>query len=126
MRKLVWLLIVLAVLWGAWWVTATTQMQSTLTGLLDSRRAAGWEVTLKDISKSGFPLALQNRLSGLAVAAPARSLAFEAPQLDLSAPVWWPGDLSARASVASAALPAGALRAQPAPCEARGGRTAGQ
>ncbi|MEP2683194.1 MAG: DUF2125 domain-containing protein [Sulfitobacter sp.] len=109
MRKLVWLLIVLAVLWGAWWATATTQMQSTLTGLLDTRRAAGWEVTLKDISKSGFPLALQNRLSGLAVAAPARGLAFEAPQLDLSAPVWWPGDLSARASVASAALPAGAL-----------------
>ena len=85
MRKLVWLLIVLAVLWGAWWATATTQMQSTLTGLLDTRRAAGWEVTLKDISKSGFPLALQNRLSGLAVAAPARSLAFEAPQLGLVA-----------------------------------------
>ena len=57
MRKLVWLLIVLAVLWGAWWATATTQMQSTLTGLLDTRRAAGGEVTLKDISKSGFPLA---------------------------------------------------------------------
>ena len=81
MRKLVWLLIVLAVLWGAWWATATTQMQSTLTGLLDTRRAAGWEVTLKDISKSGFPLALQNRLSGLAVAAPARGLAFEARSL---------------------------------------------
>lgn len=109
MRKLVWLLIVLAVLWGAWWATATTQMQSTLTGLLDTRRAAGWEVTLKDISKAGFPLTLENRLSDLSVAAPARGLAFEAPQLDLSAPVWWPGDLSARASAANAALPAGAL-----------------
>ena len=109
MRKLVWLLIVLAALWGAWWAAATTQMQSTLTRLLDTRRAAGWEVTLKEIDKAGFPLSLQNRLSGFAVADPARGLAFEAPQLDLSAPVWWPGDLSARAPVAAADLPAGAL-----------------
>ncbi|MEM5543210.1 DUF2125 domain-containing protein [Sulfitobacter sp. AS92] len=109
MRKLVWLLILLAALCGAWWAAATAQMQSTLTGLLDNRRAAGWDVTLKDISKAGFPLTLQNRLSGLAVAESGRGVAFEAPQLDLSAPVWWPGDLTARAPVAQAAFPAGAL-----------------
>lgn len=109
MRKLVWLLIVLVALCGAWWAAATTQMQNTLTGLLDTRRAAGWEVTLKNIGKAGFPLTLENQLSGLSVAEPARGLAFDAPQLDLSAPIWWPGDLSARAPVASAALPAGAL-----------------
>ncbi|UOA13850.1 MULTISPECIES: DUF2125 domain-containing protein [Sulfitobacter] len=109
MRKLVWLLILLVALCSAWWAAATTQMQSTVNALLDSRRAAGWDVTLKDIGKAGFPLTLQNRLSGLSVAEPNQSIAFEAPQLDLSAPVWWPGDLSARAPVAQAAFPAGAL-----------------
>ena len=109
MRKMIWLLIILAALWGAWWMLATTQMQNVMARAFDDRRAAGWEVTVKDISKAGFPLLLQNRLSGLSLADPKQDFAVEAPQLDLSAPVWWPGDLAVQAPVARVELRAGAL-----------------
>lgn len=94
MRKLVWLLILLAALWGAWWAVATAQMQSALSRLLDARRAAGWEVALDDITKAGFPLKLQNTLTGLSLADPAQGFQLKAAKTTLSAPLWWPGNLS--------------------------------
>ncbi len=97
MRKLVWLLILLAALWGAWWAVATAQMQSAVSRLLDARRAAGWEVNLDSISKGGFPLTLQNTLSGVSLTDPAQGFQLEAAKTTLSAPVWWPGDLSVKA-----------------------------
>lgn len=109
MRKLVWLLILLAALWGAWWVTATTQMQSAVTSLLDARRAAGWEVALDGTAKAGFPLTLANRLRGLALSDPKGQLSLNAPQATLSAPAWWPGDLSVAAPRLTVETRAGVL-----------------
>jgi len=109
MRKVIWLLILLAALWGGWWAVATTQMQSAVSSLLDARRTAGWEVALDGTAKAGFPLTLENRLDGLALADPSKRVTLQSSELTLSAPAWWPGDLSIKTPLLRLEAPAGAL-----------------
>lgn len=109
MRAWVWLLILLAALWGGWWAFATTQMQTGVRDALQARQAAGWQVTGDAPRKAGFPLALETRLDRLTLAAPARDDRLDARGLRISAPVWWPVDLSITAKEVSGETRAGAL-----------------
>lgn len=109
MRAWVWLLILLAALWGAWWAFATTQMQAGVTQALEVRRAAGWQVENAAPRKAGFPQALETRIDRLAIAAPEGEDRLEVRDLALSAPTWWPLAPSLSAGRMTVETRAGAL-----------------
>ena len=89
-----WLLVGIAALWCLWWWLAATAVERGATAWLDARRAEGWRAELQELAVTGFPLRLTARAEGIALADPSRGLGVEAEALMLSAPAYWPGDLT--------------------------------
>ncbi len=91
MRRLVWLVAIFAVIWGAWWMAASAGLQKALDIWAEDRRAAGWTVEFGEATQQGFPFSLHRKVRNITVAEPAKGLAIALPQLDLSAAAYWPG-----------------------------------
>ncbi|MEP0960593.1 MAG: DUF2125 domain-containing protein [Roseobacter sp.] len=91
MRRLIWLVIFCAVLWGAWWFFAATTVQMGILKWFEHQRSLGWQAEVARVDKSGFPLNLNLRLAEPALADPRSGIAFSTRVLDVNAPVWWPG-----------------------------------
>ncbi|WP_386625371.1 DUF2125 domain-containing protein [Sulfitobacter geojensis] len=96
MRKLVWTIAVLGVLWGGWWMLATTALQSGLNTWLAERRAAGWQADVRAIELSGFPIKFNVALDSLSLSDPKTGLRLAADRLDVVAPAYWPADVTVR------------------------------
>ncbi len=84
MRGLIRIVVVLAVLWTAWWFAAAYAIREGIARNTDVQ-AASVEVT-------GFPLALVTQISGMQLLDPARDVQVTADAVRLEAPAWWPGD----------------------------------
>jgi hypothetical protein len=91
MRKLVRTIIILTVIWGAWWFAASTGLERSVAAWLEDRRGAGWHADVAKISKQGFPLKLHTRLQDVYVSDPTSGIAIDMLQLDLIAAAYWPG-----------------------------------
>ena len=91
MRRLVWLIAVLAVMWSAWWALASAGLQQATSNWFEDQRRAGWQAEVGEISQHGFPFTLNARLRGISVADPTTGVSFNAPRLDLKAAAYWPG-----------------------------------
>ena len=91
MGKLIGFLVVLALLCGGWWALASAGLQRSIAQWFDARRAEGWQAEMGSISKQGFPLRIAAQLRDVAVADPDGGVAVALSQIDLSAPVYWPG-----------------------------------
>lgn len=96
MRLLIWLILLVPLCWSGWWFFAAHSMQSGLTQWLDDRRAEGWQADVQQMKLSGFPLALEQTLIEPALADPDTGVAFTTETIIISAPAWWPGDVTLR------------------------------
>ncbi|APE42655.1 hypothetical protein BOO69_03890 [Sulfitobacter alexandrii] len=90
MRRLLVLLVSLALLWCLWWAAASYGLRQGVTSLLQDRRAAGWQAEAR-LVQSGFPLRLDGRLEEVALVDPTGGSGLTADHVALSAPAWWPG-----------------------------------
>ena len=94
MRRLVWAIVILTVMWVAWWMAASASVQLALKSWFEDRRELGWTAEVGKISKHGFPLSLHARLHDISVSDPRIGVRLDMPQLDLMAPAYWPGFLT--------------------------------
>lgn len=91
MRRLFTLGLVFLLSWCGWWVFAAFSLENGIARWLDDRRGEGWQAEVQDISTAGFPASIEARLVNPALADPHTGVAFEASQLVIRAPAWWPG-----------------------------------
>lgn len=91
MHILIRLLILLAVLWSAWWWLAASIIDRGANGWLAARRAEGWQADAAVIETSGFPFGLQTEISELSLADPETGVALRWGHITVSAPAYWPG-----------------------------------
>lgn len=96
MRRLIWLGIFLAVIWTAWWAGGSWMMQRGAQQWLQDRRAEGWQADVAGLRSGGFPNRFALTLRGPALADPETGVAFRASDLNIIAPVYWPGYVSLR------------------------------
>ncbi|MEX0309783.1 MAG: DUF2125 domain-containing protein [Tateyamaria sp.] len=94
MRKLMWIVALLCLAWSGWWWAASSGLRGAVTAWFDVRAAEGWQAELRDVEGGGFPFALQAGLRDVALADPEAGLAIRTDRLDISAPAWWPGDVT--------------------------------
>ncbi len=95
MRKLVGLVVLLAVVWSGLWVVATQGIERGLSGWLADRAAEGWQAETASIATSGYPGRIAVRLDELALADPDTGLAWTAPTFSFSAPAYAPTRVTA-------------------------------
>ena len=94
MRRFVWLVIILAALWGGWWAFAAQNLRSGTALWLEDRRSEGWQAEATTTEVSGFPLALTLMLENPELADPETGVAFSTALLRLDSPAWWPGHVA--------------------------------
>ena len=79
MRKLIWVVVILAAGWGAIWFAGSKASEALLVGWLDDRAAEGWLVNYDDLSTRGFPTRLNSEIRALELADPETGWAWQAP-----------------------------------------------
>ena len=94
MRKLIWIVVLAAMAWSGWWWVASTALHRATAAWFEDREAEGWQAELGGLGGGGFPLRLQAGLSDIALADPQAGLAIQTARLDISAPAWWPGNVT--------------------------------
>lgn len=94
MRKLMWMIALIALAWSGWWFVASSGLRGGVSTWLDARAAEGWQAEVSGIEGGGFPVSLRAGLTDLALADPRAGLAIATDRLDISAPTWWPGDVT--------------------------------
>ena len=80
--------------WSGWWYAASSGLRSGINGWFDARAAEGWQAEVQEVTGGGFPLTLQAGLRDVALADPQAGLAIRTRVLDISAPTYWPGDVT--------------------------------
>jgi len=96
MRRLIGWLGVLALLWSGWWALASWGVSHGLTIAVEELRAQGWQADVGETQQAGFPLTLRADLSAVRLRAPLSGIALSLPSLGISAPAYWPGDVTLR------------------------------
>ena len=94
MRKIFWLVVIVAVVWSGWWFAATVGMQRGVSGWFAARKAEGWQAEVSDIRQRGFPFALHTEVIAPQLADPETGVAIEMDHINFKAPTHWPGYLS--------------------------------
>ncbi|MEP5727877.1 MAG: DUF2125 domain-containing protein [Sulfitobacter sp.] len=96
MRWLIRFCVVLAVLWCGWWWGASTVTERAVSAWFEARRTEGWQAELNALKVTGFPSQFQVVAGKVILADPRTSVGLETPKLDISAPAYWPGDVTLR------------------------------
>lgn len=94
MKRVLKILIVLGLVWSAWWYGAGYMMRRNVTNWFDTQQAHGWQADYATISTSGYPFHLFTTLDKPALADPATGIAWQADWLHLQSPAIWPGRLT--------------------------------
>ncbi|WP_299368891.1 DUF2125 domain-containing protein [uncultured Tateyamaria sp.] len=94
MRKILWVILLAGLAWCGWWFAASSGMRGAVAAWFDARSAEGWQAEVGTIEGGGFPMTLSAGLRDIAVADPAAGVAVETAALDITAPAWWPGDVT--------------------------------
>lgn len=94
MRKVMWIVALAILAWCGWWWFASAGLRGGIQTWFDARQAEGWQADLRAVDGGGFPLTLKAGLRDIALADPRAGLAIETEALDISAPSWWPGDVT--------------------------------
>jgi hypothetical protein len=102
MRKLIWLIVVVALLWCGWWMLAMFGMERGIASWFEDQRNAGLRAEVGAVTQAGFPFALKNRLDGVVIGDPKTGSGVALPHIDVSAAAYWPGFM--RISVSEAPI----------------------
>ena len=94
MGRVIGVLILAATLWSGWWYIASSGAERGVHNWLALRQAEGWQAEAQSITRSGYPARLNLHVEGPVLADPATGVALEMDHLNLSAPAWWPGDVT--------------------------------
>ncbi len=94
MIRVLKILVVLGLLWSAWWYGAGYMMRRSIANWFDAQQEHGWQADYAAMSTSGYPLHLITALDNPALADPATGIAWQADWLHLQSPAIWPGWLS--------------------------------
>lgn len=96
MKRLIFALLVLAALFGLWWIVAAGLMTRTYTQWFHQQRSRGWLAEYSDLDTTGFPFRHEIRIAKPALADPRTGAAWHAASLTIDSPAIWPGDLRVR------------------------------
>lgn len=72
--------------WLLWWPVAAWREDEATRAWLDARRAEGWQAEAMDVAVSGFPLAYNRDIRGIALADPSTGWAWQADAVSLARP----------------------------------------
>ena len=94
MRRVVGLAVILALIWCGWWVWAARAAERAVEQWFADRRAEGWQAEFAGFEMSGFPLQFDAQVALPALADPETGVAVTTSGIGVSAPAWWPGDVT--------------------------------
>ena len=94
MKRLAWLIFVCAAAWSGWWYANAMVTDRVLSGWLDDRRAEGWAADVQQLDTAGFPVQLATTLQDLHLADPTTGVAWQAPAVIITRPVFGPTDIT--------------------------------
>lgn len=77
--RLLWLAVIFALGWSAWWGWGAWSAKSELESWLEDRRAAGWQAEWASIDVRGFPTRIDRTITNLSLANTEAGWAFTAP-----------------------------------------------
>ncbi len=95
MRKLVAILLGLAVLWGGYWFVGATAVEQGLKSWLSARNAEGWVAEYSDLSTRGFPNRFDTTVTDIRLADPSTGVAWTAPIFQILALSYRPNHIIA-------------------------------
>lgn len=90
MRVLVWVAVVLAALWGGYWVAGSTMIERGVTQWFDDQAASGITAEREDISVAGFPSRFDLTVTKPYFADPATGWGWRAPFAQVLSMTWKP------------------------------------
>ncbi|MCV3270628.1 DUF2125 domain-containing protein [Roseobacter sinensis] len=94
MPRIMWAGVLLALAWGGWWLWAAAAAERAVERWVADRRAEGWQAEYARLDLGGFPLRFDAEVLLPALADPQTGVALTASALSVSAPAWWPGDVT--------------------------------
>lgn len=80
MRRLVWLLVLAALIWSGYWAAGWYGLEQGGAHWLELRRAEGWQAEVSEITTTGFPTRFVTQVDGLDLVDPETGLGWEAPE----------------------------------------------
>jgi hypothetical protein len=90
MRRGLWIVVLIALAWSAWWVAGARTKEAAIAGWFEARRAAGWAADYDSLGVAGFPLDFRTRMAGIVLADTRAQLAWTLPELGIAAAAWRP------------------------------------
>ena len=95
MRKLLWLVLIAAFAWSAYWFIGARTSERAMIGWLEDRRAEGWQVEYSDLSLRGYPNRFDTTLTDLVLTDPETGVSWRAPFFQIFALSYQPKHLIA-------------------------------
>ena len=95
MRKFIWLLLGLALLYSAYWFIAARASESGIAAWLDTRQAEGWQSEYASLNTRGYPLTFETTLTDVAIADPLTGLAYQTSRASIKSRSFTPTQLHA-------------------------------
>jgi len=91
MRRLIRVLIFVAIAWSAYWFIAGYGLRTALTAWFDKQQELGWQADFSDVETAGYPSHHMTRLLNSALADPVNGTAWSADWIEFQSPAIWPG-----------------------------------
>lgn len=91
MRFLVRLIVIVAVIWCAWWALASWGVHRGISDVIASGKKDGWQ---GEVRQAGFPFRIRSDLSDLVLRDTESDVTLRTQALAVSAPAYWPGYLT--------------------------------
>lgn len=79
MRKLTIIVVILAALYGGYWMVGSRSVSNGAQSAIAQMQDQGWQIDVADLSTKGFPSRFDTTLSDLVLAPPARNWRYSAP-----------------------------------------------
>ena len=92
MKQIVRLLVVLAVLWSAWWLGTGYMTRSAVSQWFATQADEGWQAEFSSISTTGYPIWNRTRIAYPTLADPQTGVAWRADWLGLESRATQPGE----------------------------------
>lgn len=85
MRKLFYLVILAAFVWGGYWFVGSSAAERGMKGWFEARQTEGWVAEYDRLDTIGFPNRFDTTIEGLSLADPRTGIAWDVPELEILA-----------------------------------------